>query len=76
MIGEIILDDDKRGPWEGMIYSIMMLSVCTSGYKGSGKECKELLTKHGFVDVEYRQNPSFSFLVECWQESHDPRMIY
>ena len=61
MIGEIILDDDKRGPWEGMIYSIMMLSICTNGYERSGKEYKELLTKHGFVDVEYRQNPVLFF---------------
>ena len=40
-----------------MINSILMLSNCTNGYERSGKEYKELLTKHGFVDVEYRQNP-------------------
>ena len=57
LIGEIILDDDKRGPWEGMIYSISMLSICTSGHERSGKEYEELLNKHGFVDVQYHQNP-------------------
>ena len=57
MIGEIILDDDKRGPWQGMIYSMKMLSICTGGHERSGKEYEELLIKHGFVDVQYRQNP-------------------
>ena len=57
LIGEIILDDDKRGPWQGIIYSMMMLSICTRGRERSGKEYKELLTKHGFVDVQYHQNP-------------------
>ncbi len=62
LIGEIIVDDDKRGPWQGMIYSILMLSVCTNAHwKRSGKEYEEMLTKHGFVDVQYRQNAVLFF---------------
>ena len=57
LIGEIIIDDDKRGPWEGLGLSMLMLTICTAGRERSGKEYEELLTKHGYVDVQYRQNP-------------------
>ena len=56
MIGEILLDDDKRGPWEGMAMSMYMLSVCTNAHERSGKEYEELLTKYDFLDVQYRQS--------------------
>ena len=46
-----------------MIYSISMLSICTKGHERYRKEYEELvlasnlLSKHDFVDVRYRQNP-------------------
>ena len=61
LIGEIIIDDDKRGPWQGLCYSMLMASLCTAGRERSGKEYEELLTKHGFVDVQYKQNPILFF---------------
>ena len=57
MIGGVILDDDKRGPALNVSNSIPMLSICPGGRERSGKEYEQLLTKHGFVDVQCHQNP-------------------
>mgnify|MGYP001793692344 CR=1 FL=1 len=57
MIGEIILDEDKRGPWEALACSMYMLTISTGGRERSGKEHETLLTKHGFTDVCYHQHP-------------------
>ncbi|XP_028396563.1 acetylserotonin O-methyltransferase-like [Dendronephthya gigantea] len=57
LIGGVILDDDKRGPALNVSNSITMLSICSGGRERSGKEYEQLLTKHGFADVQCHQNP-------------------
>ena len=58
-----MLDDDKRGPWQAMIYGMLMVSARANGHDRyrSEKECKQLLIKHGFVDVQSHQNPVLFF---------------
>merc|ERR1711973_84035 len=57
LIGQNIIDDDRRGPWQGLILSMFVVSSWGGEGDKSGKEYEELLTKQGFVDVQYRQSP-------------------
>ncbi|XP_028410665.1 acetylserotonin O-methyltransferase-like isoform X1 [Dendronephthya gigantea] len=63
LIGVIMLDNDKRGPWQAMIYGMLVLSIHQNGHDRyrTEKECKELLTKHGFVDIQFHKNPVLFF---------------
>ena len=52
LLVEALLDDDKRGPVRVHLESLVMLAATGEGKERSGKEYGEMLTKHGFVDVE------------------------
>lgn len=56
LLGEVILDDDKRGPAQSLSFSMSMFTACTKSRMRSGKEFEQLLQKHGFVQIQYRQN--------------------
>ncbi|XP_002731375.1 putative bifunctional dTTP/UTP pyrophosphatase/methyltransferase protein [Saccoglossus kowalevskii] len=53
LVAERLLDDDKRGPPEAHIMSLIM-TVLLSGKHRSFKEMSELLRQHGFVDVKVK----------------------
>ena len=54
----MLLDDDKAGPLGAVLRSIFML-LFGGGKSRSGKEFRELLEKHGFVDIQIkRHDPS------------------
>ena len=56
LIGEILLKDDKTGPLIGNIQSLMMLAHCDTGARErSGPEYREMLTAHGFVEVQTKE---------------------
>ena len=50
----MLLDDDKAGPIGALLRSLFMRTI-TNGKLRSGKEFKELLEKHGFVDIEVKR---------------------
>ena len=54
LIAEMLLDDDKAGPVGALLRSLFMRTI-TNGKLRSGKEFKELLEKHGFVDIEVKR---------------------
>ena len=61
LIGQSLLDDDKKGPKEALSFSLSMCVITDGGREKSGKEFEEQLRKHGFVDIEYKKNPNFPF---------------
>ena len=50
----MLLDNDKAGPVGALLRSLFMRMV-TNGKLRSGKEFKELLEKHGFVDIDIKR---------------------
>lgn len=61
LVAELTLDDDKTGPLKALLQSLLML-VLTNGKERSGKEYKELLEKHGFVDFQMKRLDSKSWM--------------
>ena len=61
LIGQPLLDDDRRGPKEALSFNLSMRVITDGGREKSGKEFEVQLQKHGFVDVRYKRNPSFPF---------------
>ncbi|XP_002736611.1 acetylserotonin O-methyltransferase-like [Saccoglossus kowalevskii] len=55
MIVESLYDDDKKGPLNTHINNFMMMLAFEGGCQRSGKEMREILEKHGFVDVEIKK---------------------
>lgn len=51
LVCEQILNEDKTGPLSAVTGSLMKL-VITGGKERSASEYKQLLEKHGFVDVQ------------------------
>jgi len=61
LIGELLLDNDKTGPFFSTTYDLLMLVICDKDAKErSGLEYKELLEKHGFHQVQYKVTGSDS----------------
>ncbi|KAK2551101.1 putative bifunctional dTTP/UTP pyrophosphatase/methyltransferase protein [Acropora cervicornis] len=54
LIAEMLLDNDKAGPIGALLQSLFMRTI-TNGKLRSGEEFKELLEKHGFVDIEVKR---------------------
>ncbi|XP_068720759.1 acetylserotonin O-methyltransferase-like [Montipora capricornis] len=61
LVVELTLDDDKTGPLKALLQSLLVL-VIAKGKERSGKEYKELLGKHGFVDVQIKRLDSKSWM--------------
>lgn len=61
LVVELTLDDDKTGPLKALLQSLLVL-VIANGKERSGKEYKELLGKHGFVDVQIKRLDSKSWM--------------
>ncbi|XP_028396749.1 acetylserotonin O-methyltransferase-like isoform X2 [Dendronephthya gigantea] len=57
LIGAFIPDDDMRGPPLDVSQSMLMHSICPGCRERSGKEHGQLLTKHGFVEIQCRPSP-------------------
>ena len=53
LICELILNEDKSGPVFPLLQSLNML-VATGGRERTASEYKQLLEKHGFVDVQVK----------------------
>ena len=61
LIGELLLNDDKSGPFFPITYDLTMLVICGQGARErSGLEYKQLLEKHGFEQVQYKVTGSNS----------------
>ena len=50
----MLLNDDKTGPTRILLQSLNML-VTEMGKERSAEEYKELLEKHGFVDIQTKR---------------------
>ena len=53
LICELILNEDRSGPVFPLLQSLNML-VATGGRERTASEYKQLLEKHGFVDVQVK----------------------
>ncbi|XP_070566995.1 acetylserotonin O-methyltransferase-like [Ptychodera flava] len=56
LIVESLYDDDKRGPVNTHVLNFMMMLAFEGGRQRSGSEMRELLERHGFIDVEIQKS--------------------
>ncbi|MCI0628783.1 MAG: acetylserotonin O-methyltransferase [Acidobacteria bacterium] len=55
IIHELLYDDDKRGPLEAAVYSMVML-LWTEGRQYSGAELAAMLAEAGFTEIEIKRS--------------------
>ena len=71
VIHEMLYDNDKNGPLEAAVYSVVML-LWQRGRQYSGAELTRMLTEAGFIEIEVKRSLGYGALSAAARRSSGP----